>query len=259
MMSGRTTTGFAGSTGPDNRTYKRDRDGKFSSTGGGGGATGQEALDAVPARVPPWGMDADGKMVEPTLEGPDGMGSVYALAGYEHSDYENVNGYLRGKYKAEEYRDGGARVDRQIAEIDKTMGVSRTTADIQVTRTISDGSAVFGEHWSSGDLAGMAWSERGYSSTSANPAHSQQWADSMKRDGAPEPVILSIRVPAGTGAVQLGEMETSDANRRTKVDGVTPLPSAEVMLQRGLTMTVVEDHGVGGDGVRRLVVEAGAS
>ena len=54
-------------------------------------------------------------------------------------------------------------------------------------------------------------------------------------------------------------METSDANRRTKVDGVTLLPSAEIMLQRGLTMTVVEDHGVGADGVRRLVVEASLS
>ena len=59
--------------------------------------------------------------------------------------------------------------------------------------------------------------------------------------------------------MQLGEMETSDANRRTKVDGVTLLPSAEVMLQRGLTLTIVEDHGVGADGVRRLVVEVSPS
>jgi hypothetical protein len=186
------------------------------------------------------------------------MGSVHALAAYELNEHENINGYLRGRYGPADYNDGGVQVERQIASIDKTMDVSRTTNDIEVSRTIRDGTAVFGESWSSGDLTGMAWNERGYSSTSANPEHSQRWADSMRAEqGAHEPVIMSIHVPKGTGAVQLGEMKVSDANRRTDVGSAPSAPpSAEVMLQRGLTLTVVADHGVGEDGVRRLDVEA---
>ena len=50
---------------------------------------------------------------------------------------------------------------------------------------------------------------------------------------------MTITVPAGTGAVQMSEIDHE----------------AELMLERGLRYRVVADHGVDDGGVRRLDVE----
>ena len=53
---------------------------------------------------------------------------------------------------------------------------------------------------------------------------------------------MAMKVRKGTGGIQLDQFEGS----------------AEIMLQRGLTMEVTADHGVGPDGFRQLDVEVTA-
>lgn len=263
------------------RSYTRDKDGKFSRTG----ATGQAALDAAPATLTPAPRGHFGDYEGEQLDGPPGMGSVRALSEYEGVEYVEVNSHLRSGPMADSPAMAG-RVDERvraqdeenaarIAEIDKTMDVSRLTEDVQVERVIQHGASVFGsayrnadmnsddfdrqdagyERWQGGerpDLTGLKFRDKGYTSTTADPVvaekFGERWARFAKEnpgrvDG--EPVIMKIQVPKGTGAVQLSPMWSGKRDDPG---------AAELLLERGLTYEVTADHGVGDDGFRRLDV-----
>lgn len=253
------------------RQYRRDSRGRFGS-GGGDAVTGQDALDAVPAEY----------LAEPgghfgtysgELTGPPGMGSQQALAEYEGPEYQTTNQHLRGGYREGYVPEG---VPERVVEIDKTMAVSRSTSDVVVERGVANGDQMFGsdtwhgdvvdwddfdhgtDRWEAGErpnLTGAKWQEKAYVSTSAQAGTADAFVERQVRFQREtshvglqgEPVVMRISVPAGTGAVQLGRMG--------EVGPKGPTTSAEILLERGLTMQVTADHGVDEGGIRRLDVE----
>jgi len=262
---------------------------------------GQDALDAVPTEYRSGPRAHYGDYAGASFTGLSGHGSEHALAEYEGVEYEVTNSYLRRRgprdyaelsdqevYPGAGYsdqslmREHDAETAARIAEIDKTMAVSRTTAPVEVDRVIKDGKSAFGQAWHEGvmnaatkdfgeqdreyerwiagdrpDLTGLSWKEKAYVSTSADTEHSplfgERWARMAKEnpDSQGEPVIMTIRVPQGTGAVQLGQMGWSTGPGGKKIKN-----SAEILLEHGLTMTVTADHGIDGQGFRRLDVVA---
>lgn len=260
---------------------------------GGGALTGQAALDAVPTEYRSGPQAHFGNYEGAVFTAPEGAGDPKAIQEYEGVEYQVTNSYLRhgpledrlaGQpvHEPEGVRRQDAETAHRVAEIDKTMAVSPTAATVQVHRVVMDGSSVFGQTWHEGvinrstkdfdaqdreyerwlagdrpNLTGASWTDRGYTSTTANPAYAQafgeRWARTAREmpDSAGEPVMMKITVPAGTGAIQLGGMGTT-----TGPGGRTILNSAELMLQRDLTFTVTADHGVDADGFRQLDVEA---
>jgi len=249
--------------------------------------TGQDALDAAPATYRS-GPDAhSGHYEGAVFDAPLGAGNEQALAEYEGVEYQKTNQYLRGGFRDVKPFEGDAPeflagTPERIAEIDKTMAVSRLTHDVEVSRAVKSGRDTFGPAWHEGvinaattdfdeqdreyerwlagerpDLTGLTWREDAYVSTSADPVHTEEfgknWAQLAKEmpGSEGEPIIMTIRVPAGTGAIQLG-----DIGWTTLPNGRRIIGSAELMLQRGLIMRVVADHGVDDKGFRRLDVEA---
>jgi len=269
------------------RTYKRDRQGQFSS---GGGVTGQAALDAVPANLAPGERGHFGDYEGESLSGPPGMGSARALSEYEGVEYDRTNGYLRhgpladrlagqpGVHDLDGVRQMDAETAARIADIDQTMAASRLAADVQVERGVGRGQDLFGDAWHEGvinkdtkdfdeqdreydrwvagerpDLTGLRFRDKGYTSTTADPHVAEQFVASRAKwkqespDSEGEPVVMKIQVPAGTGAVQLGTMAAPGAKLGRQ-------DSAEILLERGLTYEVTADHGVDAAGFRRLDV-----
>lgn len=239
--------------------------------------TGQDALDATPATLTPAPNGHSGDYAGGHLDGPSGMGSVRALNEYEGLEYQTTNITLRKGWRKpetpEDFRwqaEREAEVAARAAEIDKTMAVSQLTADVQVHRVVKDGSTVFGrdvwyggiidftttdfdemdaqeDRWISGerpDLTGLEWREDAYSSTTVDPAVVEYYAkrfDITKSALSGGAVVLNILAPKGTGAVQMSGL----GNRQ----------EAEILLQRGLRMRVVKDHGEDENGRRILDVE----
>lgn len=159
-----------------------------------------------------------------------------------------------------------AENEPRVAEIDKTMGVSPLPQAIEVQRVVRHGRQIWGDEiwygdtntkgvedfdeqdrlyarWTAGerpDLTGLSWPEQAYVSTTASDTFAAHHARHWHGDpGEGEPVIMTIRVPAGTGGIQLSEWGEV----------------GEILLQRGLVMQVAKDHGVGSDGFRRLDIE----
>ncbi|SRR6266498_247761 len=249
--------------------------------GGRGGLTGQAALDAAPAQFTAAPGGHGGSHKGEKLEAPDGAGPARAIGEYEGVEYQTTNTTLRGGFRKPEPGDRYAQereraVAARVTEIDKTMGVSRLKSDVQVERVIGKGAEVFGrdawygsvvdwktndfdevdrqveQHWNKGErpsLKGMSWREKGYVSTTADPRVTAMYGQRFKvinSDLDGEPVVMRMFVPKGTGAVRLSPMTPQRVKLRSE---------AELLLQRDLTATVVEDHGVGPDGLRHLDVE----
>jgi hypothetical protein len=254
--------------------------GRFASGGhgGGGGLTGQAALDSAPATLTPGPESHYGKYEGEQLDGPPGMGSARALSEYEGLEYQQTNDVLRGHYGAHKREpwetdkgwaeqqafvaDIKKEVGARVAEIDKTMAVSKLTSDVKVHRVIKDGKQVFGDawhgdvvnwgdwdhgtdRWDAGErpnLTGLKLRDKGYVSTTARPDMAKEFGKRWPTANSGlqgEPVIMSMHVPKGVGGVQLSDMGGH----------------AEILLQRGLTMTVTADHGVDADGFRQLDIE----
>lgn len=242
--------------------------------------TDQGALAAVPAK---FSYDIDETSTsyrgKGQLKGPNGVGSSAALETYQSTDeYELLNKFSRGMLDSQSGPGHApprmAKAQRQhiessMADIDATLAASPLDRDVVVHRVVQSGADLFGPIWGSGedigpqdfakvaevherrktgwrpDMTGMRFTDHGFMSTSAGDKWPKKWASQWQRPGeADEPVMFRILVPKGTGAVQMsdsGEME--------------------VLLERGLSMEVVQDHGVGKDGIRHLdlrVVEANA-
>lgn len=267
------------------REYKRSKDGKFApdSDGDNKPLTGQAALDAAPAKHTPDPDGHGGSYDNARLEGPEGMGTARALSEYEGVEYQTTNTTLRGGYRKadpgdarmQEYQERREReVAERVADIDQTMSASRLTSDVEVERVIQHGAKVFGDDWYRGvidwkekdfdeqdrqferweagerpNLTGMKWREKGYVSTTADPAVTKLYGDRFKRANSSsegEPVAMTIRVPKGTGAVQLSPIAHGPKG---------PTSEAELLLQRDLNFVVTADHGIDESGVRRLDIE----
>lgn len=232
---------------------------------------GQAALDAAPSRLIPDPDWASGGIDRAHFEGPPGSGSPRALAEYQGLEYQQTNSELRGRLHWErgdpaDVAREKAEIAQRVAEIDKTMAVSTLAADVEVFRVVKEGRQVFGdvwygdvidwntddldaqdrqiERWEAGqrpDLTGLEWRELAYVSTSVSEdvvkAFGGRWPDvNSPLDG--EPIIMAIRVPAGTSGIQISDLQ----------DG----QEGEILLQRGLALRVVADNGVDASGFRRL-------
>jgi hypothetical protein len=251
----------------DESKITRDRRGRFSRNPGGGIAgalAGQAALDSAPVRLtrPPGGHGGDYTGAD--ITGPEGHGSALALAEMVGVEHEVTNSYLRRGSNYDGARSDMSELakanDERIAEVDKSMAVSRLPEPVVVYRGVKDGSQMFPENiwygsaldgdtlaeqdanwerWEAGyrpDLTGVTWEEKAYAHTTVIGERLSGYA---RRLGGMEPVAMTIIVPAGTGAVHMSTMEHE----------------AELMLERGLSFRVVADNGVDAGGVRRLDVE----
>ena len=258
-------------------------------------ATGQAALDAVPAKLKRAPRGHFGDYEGEGLDAPAGAGSARALSEYEGPEYQKINTWLRGGYRDhkrerwhtdEQWAEHDARnrefvarmeaeTEPRIAEIRKTMKVSPLAGDVRVERVVTHGKETFGreafygeldierytpeedpgfklsdelyDRWISGErpsLVGARFRNKGFESTTADPAvvpqFGERWARMFKESPnySGEPIIMTMIVPKGTGAVQLAEMGHA----------------AEILFETDLEHEVVADHGIGEDGFRRIDV-----
>lgn len=246
----------------------------------GGGLTGQDALNAVPASFTSGPGAHTGDYSGASFDAPEGAGSAEALSEYEGLEYDVTNKTLRGSFSKADPNDPRtvkreAEVKARVADIDKTMAVSPLSDDVVVHRGITKGDKVFGsdawhgdvvdwddfdhgtDRWKAGErpnLTGLKFRDKGYLSTSADPRVADEFVARKVRfqrgAGTPglegEPVVMRIKIRKGTGAVRLGDLSPA---------GKTPTTSAEIMFRRGLNMRVTADHGVDEGGIRRLDIE----
>ncbi|WP_320069613.1 phage minor capsid protein [Micromonospora sp. RTGN7] len=172
--------------------------------------TGQAALDAAPINV-----RSDAAYTQLTADERD---AVYQ---YRGTLYANLNGALRrqgGKLPAGFAFDFLREATRHL---DRALRRSKLTADVVLHRGIQDPLSVFGQAAARALPVGTRWTEHSYVSSTASRSVAEEFA----RGGA----ILTIRVPRGTGALQLSGAEYE----------------SELLLQRGLRLRVVSDTGPG--------------
>lgn len=113
-----------------------------------------------------------------------------------------------------------------VEHVDSVMKTATLPTDMVVHRHISDVQAVFGFKETPHDLTGLSWRDHAYASTSV--------AD---RGSSSHKVRMRILAPAGTHGF-------SHPN----------LDSDEILLDRGMTFTIVRDHNPGGV-IRHVDVE----
>jgi hypothetical protein len=155
------------------------------------------------------------------------------LEAYLDEYYQPINHILRGgdPSRLRGYYTDEAQVEAWTNGIDEAMAVSTLPDDITVWRGFN-GRHFLGEAYN-GDLTGMEWREEGYSSTTTSRATAEGFASGDNG------TVIRMLVPSGTGAIELSDGSSE----------------SEVMLNRGLHLRVVADHGYNGHGLRILDVE----
>lgn len=113
-----------------------------------------------------------------------------------------------------------------VEHIDSVMKSATLPTDMVVHRHISDVQAVFGFKETPHDLTGLSWRDHAYASTSVTD-----------RGTGSHKVEMRILAPAGTHAFSHPRLD-----------------SDEILLDRGLTFTIVKDH-TPGEVVRHVDVE----
>lgn len=139
------------------------------------------------------------------------------------------------------------RVALNVRRIDEVLERSALPVDVETWRGLRSGRLIFGEENPTRDLGGFEWDEKAFVSTTADDRVAAQFAGSF---GDPAPIIMRVLTPSGTRAIKLSDL----GSRGAYAD------QAELLLQRGLRMRVVRDHGLSDypgirSPVRRLDVE----
>lgn len=155
-----------------------------------------------------------------------------AISNYVGNNYEEMNEVLRTGRSSD-----WGNTDDQVRALSARLRRSKLRQDIVVHRGVFVGKYAFGRAWSDGDMTGVEWVERGFSSTTAREdiAHKFVFGEAANTDLVS--VAMRVKVPAGVGGARVGHWD-----------------EAEVLLQPGLRFRVVADHGIEGR-VRRMDVE----
>lgn len=185
--------------------------------------------------------------------------STKVLLWYQRYGDEWMNSWLRrGRMRAARKAERGiptqAKVEESIAKIDELMGRSRLAEDITVYRGVPGTTVkrILGEPGEPGSLVGREFTDKGFASTSADRLQASQFmaGEGFARDG----VMLEVRVPQGTGAIQISN---DSFTGRAATAGKTS--EREILLDRGLRYRVVSDEllpdPVTGRPYRHVVVE----
>lgn len=131
----------------------------------------------------------------------------------------------------------GERIDVHVAYMTSAFEHSQLDEDIETFRGIFEPEKVFGNSWlPDGDMTGTKWVERGPTSTSPNIGSALVFGSLMMR----------IRVPKGTGAIQLSDWPIKYAGSKRE---------AEIALQPYLRYRIVGDSVKEVDGMRILDIE----
>lgn len=246
-------TGPFATSGPENRTYKRDKDGKFGSGGGSGrteadfdaAPTGADAVAAVPrydqileqvafGRVRPGGIrPREAFELQAAIDGPHG----YAREGYIETN--------RTLYRAQggSIADAPQAVQDQIRRVDQVIGLTTLDHDIAVHRGTAEPTSVIPGFKPGGGNEGLTFVHHAFESASARHEVAEQFArghnaSAVRRvTGEDHPTAIRILVPAGTHAARLTDMDRYEGEG----DGTG---YAEILLPRGLTHRIVNDYGV---------------
>ncbi|MGE5827639.1 MAG: ADP-ribosyltransferase [Micromonosporaceae bacterium] len=199
-----------------NRTYKRDKDGRFASTGMSasefdaalaGAASGEKVLTAASLR-----------------REPNSAESV-AIDRYGGEGGYVVNAELRTQ--AGHLSELSPRNRTTVEGLDSVMRSARLGEDVVVHRRVGSVQQVFGRDFKD-DMTGLSWRDHAYVSTSVQ--HRGTYGSSRLQ--------LRILARAGTSALSHPTLDPD-----------------EVVLGRGLTFTVVRDRGME-SGMRQLDVLA---
>jgi SPP1 gp7 family putative phage head morphogenesis protein len=158
-----------------------------------------------------------------------------AVAGYQaEGTYDEVNNYLRGKSKKI-----SAENKKLIKTLDDVIDGTSLEYNTTVYRGISDDTGDF-MNLKIGDTI----TEKGYSSTSPNPAVAEAFANSTVIEG--KPVVLEIELPYGQPAIAsdvasnrlFGVDMVEEDEMMIEITGFTRLN--EVTLPRDMTLEVTE-------------------
>lgn len=187
----------------------------------GAAASGQDALDAAPIAQTNKEMTGGPLGVLRVRSGEDVWDAASLQARVEALDHYGLAGFHSIN---ELLRTGKGGSSKWVKLLDDVMAHSRLTHDTVTWRGMRT-ATMFGARLSgSGSLVGFEWRELAYVSTGKGRQTAERFA--MPVFGSKEMgVVMRVRSPAGTGAVELS-MES------------------ELLLQRGLRMRVVADHGV---------------
>lgn len=223
----------------DESRHPRDDHGRFSRTPGSRWAERvSQLLPAGPATRPASPHAGAIARLEAAATGRDALYAVdrpppsaaRGVSAYYGDGYREINNALRGRDPG-----NGRRVSAAVSSLDAGFRATRTDRDVVAHRGVFYGSFVFGHQaWAAPSLEGMEFEDRGYSSTTTNPAVVSRFTSQYTDEG----VSMRILVPQGTPALRLSEWGDE----------------AELLLNRGSRFRVIRDHGTQ-DGIRNIDVE----
>lgn len=157
----------------------------------------------------------------------------YGMAAYESLNASLGKGVaLSGKDKA------------LVEVIDSALPPGARKKDVIVWRGMRNPDAKFGKAWNKKDVTGLEWTQKGFSSTSADFGIAAGFA--KEKDGK-MPVVMRVLIPKDAKIGTLDMRGRSNSNSH----------ESEALLSRGVRYRVVADHGVGGgiNKIRYLDVE----
>lgn len=189
-----------------------------SAKSGGTPDTKPRAKAEAPASATPEAtLAAAPKAVDGTGSRKIDRAGTAALERYRGKDFSEINRGLRSGKPS-------AKTVATAAQIDRVHADSKLTEDVVVHRGIGDIEAVFGPA-AKRKLIGAEWQDDAFQSTSANADTAERFL--IGEQGRRGVAVMKIRVPKGTGAIQLSDDRYE----------------AEMLLERGLRMRVVSDTG----------------
>lgn len=241
--------------------HPRDDDGRFTEKAGGGdfadrmaaALKGEEAYQQVPIRIDNSPVDSDHRkalFAYSSGKGPE-LNAGLRQAGGELDDVVPRDAPAWPSWMPEKpgfsnpndkriYTDADA-MRAEIEKIDATLTDSVSARDIVVYRGIGDLGAVLGRPVRADeDLAGIEYTDHGFTSTTTSEESRDFLAEIFQRDNRDswkQSANIRMLVPAGTHMV----------GPARKIN--------EVMLDRGLRYRIVADNGVDENGIRQLDME----